>query len=142
MATHGRAHRHGRDARHVSGWAEGGAVFAAVVMVTIGAFQVISGLAAIFDGDFFKVSPHYEFNYSTTGWGWVQLVLGGLILAAGCALFARASWAAVLAICFAGMSAIANFFFIPYYPFWAIVIIALDIWVIWSLTRPGVIHLD
>ncbi len=86
--------------------------------------------------------PHYEFNYSTTGWGWVQLVLGGLILVAGCALFARASWAAVLAICFAGMSAIANFFFIPYYPFWAIVIIALDIWVIWSLTRPGVIHLD
>ena len=40
------------------------------------------------------------------------------------------------------MSAIANFFFIPYYAFWAIVIIALDIWVIWSLTRPGVIHLD
>ena len=81
MATHGRARRHGRDAKHVSGWAEGGAVFAAVVMVTIGAFQVISGLAAIFDGGFFKVSPHYEFNYSTTGWGWVQLVLGGLILA-------------------------------------------------------------
>ena len=142
MATHRRARGEKRRAAHVSGWAEGGAVFAAVVMVILGGFQVISGLAAIFDGDFFKVSPHYEFNYSTTGWGWVQLVLGGLILAAGCALFARASWAAVLAICFAGMSAIANFFFIPYYPFWAIVIIALDIWVIWSLTRPGVIHLD
>jgi hypothetical protein len=142
MATHRRARGEKRGAAHVSRWAEGGAVFAAVVMVMLGAFQVISGLAAILNGGFFRVSSQYEFNYSTTGWGWVQLVLGGLILASGCALFARASWAAVLAICFAGMSAIANFFFIPYYAFWAIVIIALDVWVIWSLTRPGVIHLD
>ena len=33
------------------------------------------------------------------------------------------------------LSAIANFIFIPYYPFWAILIISLDIWVIWALTR-------
>ena len=43
------------------------------------------------------------------------------------------------AIVLAGLSALANFFFIPYYPFWAILVIALDVWVIWSLTRPGVL---
>ena len=40
----------------------------------------------------------------------------------------------------ASLSAVANFFFIPYYPFWAILLIALDVWVIWSLTRPGVVE--
>jgi hypothetical protein len=35
---------------------------------------------------------------------------------------------------------VLNFFFIPYYPLWAIVVIALDVWVIWALTRPGVVE--
>ena len=42
------------------------------------------------------------------------------------------------AIVLAMLSALANFFFIPYYPIWALVVIALDVWVIWALTRPGV----
>ena len=74
-----------------------------------------------------------------TAWGWIHLILGIVVTLAGMSLFAGRAWAAVLAICLAVISAVANFFFIPYYPFWAIVIIALDMWVIWSLTRPGVI---
>jgi hypothetical protein len=35
------------------------------------------------------------------------------------------------------LTAIENFFFIPYYPFWSILVIALCVWVIWALTRPG-----
>ena len=46
------------------------------------------------------------------------------------------------AIILAILSAIENFFFIPYYPFWSIVLIALDVWVIWALTRPGVLRTD
>ena len=42
------------------------------------------------------------------------------------------------AIVLAMLSTLANFFFIPFYPFWSIIIIALNVWVIWSLTRPGV----
>ena len=53
-----------------------------------------------------------------------------------------AGWAVVVGNFLAGLSALANFFFIPYYPFWAILLIALDVWVIWSLTRPGVIQDD
>jgi glycosyltransferase involved in cell wall biosynthesis len=43
-----------------------------------------------------------------------------------------------VAVVLAGLSAIANFFFIPYYPFWSLLMIAMAIWVIWALTRPGV----
>ena len=55
---------------------------------------------------------------------------------AGWGLYKGKAWAAGVAIALAALSAIANFFFIPYYPFWSILVIAIDIWVIWALTRP------
>ncbi len=78
---------------------------------------------------------NYTFNVDTTAFGWIHLLAGLLVLAAGFALFSAATWARVVGVLFAAASAVANFFFVPYYPFWAILIIALDIWVIWALTR-------
>ena len=63
-----------------------------------------------------------------------------LLVITGFGLFNRSAWAGYTAIFLAMLSAIANFFFIPYYPFWSILVIALDIWVIWALTRPGAIR--
>ncbi len=120
----------------VSGWAVGGITFATVMMLLIGVFQVIAGLVAIFDDEFYVVTRNYTFDLDTTAWGWIHLLLGILLLLAGFGLFAGKTWAGVLAITLAVLRAIANFFFIPYYPFWSILVIALDIWVIWSLTRP------
>ena len=121
-----------------SGMAVGGVVFAAVMMIIIGAFQAIAGLAAIIEDDLFVVGKEYIFELDTTAWGWVHLILGVVILLAGFALFAGKVWAGTFAIILAALSAIANFFYIPHYPFWAILIIALDVWVIWALTRPGI----
>jgi hypothetical protein len=120
-----------------SGWAVGGATFAACMILIIGVFQVIAALTALFDDDFFVVAQHYTFNLDTTGWGWIHLIIGLLLLITAFGLFSRSEWAAIVAIALAGLSALANFFFIPYYPLWSIVIIALDVWVIWALTRPG-----
>jgi uncharacterized membrane protein len=124
----------------VSGWAVGGVVFGATVLMLIGVFQAIAGLVAIFDDDFYLVTRNYTFDLDVTAWGWIHLIIGILLVTVGLALFARSTWAGVAAIMLASLSAVANFFFIPYYPFWAILVIALDIWVIWSLTRPGVIR--
>ena len=117
----------------------GGVVFAAAMMIVIGVFQAIEGLVAIFDDDWYVVTRHYTFDLDVTAYGWIHLILGIVILLAGCALFAGKVWGGVLAIFLAILSAIANFFFIPYYPFWSITIIALCIWVIWSVTRPGAV---
>lgn len=122
-----------------SDWAYGGLLFAASMMILIGVFQVIGGLVAIIDDEWFVVTPNYTYDLDVTGWGWVHLILGIVLIIGGAALFQRKLWAGVLAIVLAGLSAIANFFFIPFYPFWAIVIIALDVFVIWALTRPGVL---
>ena len=101
---------------------------------------MIAGLVAIFDDEFYVVGREYTFELDTTAWGWIHLLLGILLAVGGWALFARNAWAGVFAIVLASLSAIANFFFIPYYPFWSIVIIALDVWVIWALTRPGAVE--
>jgi hypothetical protein len=124
----------------VSGWAVGGIAFAATVLTITGAFQIIAGLVAIFDDDFYVVTRNYTFDLDASAWGWVHLLLGLLVLATGFGLFSRAAWAGVTAIMLASLSAILQFFFIPYYPFWSILVIALDIWVIWALTRPGAIE--
>jgi hypothetical protein len=128
-----------RQEPELSGWAAGGIVFAATVLLMIGVFQAIAGLVAIFDDNFYVVTANYTFDLDTTVWGWVHLILGILVAFVGWSLFSRKTWAGVAAITLAMLSAIANFFFIPYYPFWAILQIALAVWVIWALTRPGAI---
>ena len=124
-----------RSTQPVSESAVSGYVFAGVMLITIGTFQAIIGLAAIINDDFFVTTPNYAFEIDVTAWGWIHLLLGLLVAFAGWALFAAKTWARVIGVTFATLSAIANFFFIPYYPFWAILIIALDVWVIWALTR-------
>ncbi len=113
----------------------GGYVFAGVIMILIGSFQAIAGLAGILEDEFYVASPNYIFELDATAWGWIHLLLGLLVAYAGYALFAAKTWARVIGVTLAAVSAIANFFFIPFYPFWAILIISLDVWVIWALTR-------
>ena len=125
--------------RQMSGWAVGGVVFAATMLLIIGVFHAIVGLVAIIDDEFYVVGRQYTFELDTTAFGWIHLLMGLLLVGAGWGLFAGRAWAGVAAIVLAGLSAIASFFFIPYYPVWSIVVIALDVWVIWSLTRPGAV---
>jgi hypothetical protein len=115
--------------------AVGGYVFAGVILIVLGIFHSIAGLVAIFDDGFYVVSANYTFDIDTTAFGWFQLIGGLIVVFAGFALFAAATWARVVGVTVATLSAIENFFFIPYYPFWSILMIALAIWVIWALTR-------
>ena len=126
----------------VSGWAIGGLTFAATMLVLIGIFQVIAGLVAIFNDDFYVLTQNYTFDLDTSGWGWIHLIIGIAVILVGYFLYAGATWAGVTAIVLAVLSAVSNFFFIPYYPFWSILVIALAVWVIWALTRPGVLGAD
>jgi hypothetical protein len=123
--------------REPSGWAIAGTTFAAVMMLMIGVFQVIAGIAALVENEFFVVQDGYLYNLDATGWGAVHLILGLILIFGAWALFSGQEWARIFAIVLAVLSAIANFFFIPYYPFWSIVVIALNVWVIWALTRPA-----
>jgi len=124
----------------VSGWALGAIAFAATILTLSGIFQVLTGLVAIFDDEFFVVTRNYTFDLDVTAWGWLHLLVGLGVLVTGIGLYSRRTWAGVAAIMLAMLSALLNFFFIPYYPIWSLLVIGLNIWVIWALTRPGAIE--
>jgi hypothetical protein len=128
-----------QDPPEVSGWAIGGIAFAGTMMVLIGVFQALAGLVAIFNDEFYVVAQNYTFDLDVTAWGWIHLLVGLAILAVGFGLFARKAWAGVAAIILCMLSALVNFFFIPYYPIWSLLVIGLNLWVIWSVTRAGAI---
>jgi hypothetical protein len=128
-----------REQDDISGSAAGGIMFAGTMLIMIGVFQAIAGLVAVFDDEFYVVTQNYTFDLDTSAWGWVHLLIGIALVGTGWALFSRKLWAGVAAIVLASLSAVANFFFIPYYPFWSILVIALDVWVIWAVTRPGAV---
>jgi hypothetical protein len=123
-----------RQAEQVSGWAVGGIVFAATMLVMIGVFQALTGLVAIFNDEFYVVARNYTFDLDVTAWGWIHLILGVIIAFAGISIYSGATWARAVGIVLAILSAVANFFFIPYYPVWSVLIIALCVAVIWALT--------
>ena len=124
----------------VSGWAIGGITFASALLLIIGVFEMIAGISAIAKDSIYVKAPNYVFSLDTSAYGWIHLILGALIFLTGLGLMRRATWAGVVAIVLAMLSAIANFFWIPYYPWWAIIEIGLAIWVIWAITRPGAIR--
>lgn len=121
-----------------SGLALGFTIVAAAFMMVSGLLAFFEGVAAIVQGSFFVVSSNYAFNLSATGWGIIHLILGVLVFAAGVALFADKTWARITGVVLASFSAIANFVFLPYYPVWAIVMIAIDMFIIWALLYPRV----
>jgi hypothetical protein len=121
--------------RAVSGWAKGLAAFAGAVMILVGFFHAFNGLAAIFEDDFFVIRANYAFDIDITAWGWIHLILGVIVVFAGISIFTSATWARGVGIVLALLSAFANFLFIPYYPVWAVLIIALDIAIIWALVN-------
>ena len=114
-------------------WAGGLTVFAGVILATVGVFQFVQGLAAVIKGGFYVVAPNNIYQFSVSGWGWIHLILGIVLAVTGFFILTGQPWARVVGIVVAVLSAVANFLFIPYYPLWALVIIALDVAVIWAL---------
>jgi hypothetical protein len=120
-----------------SGLAAGFIVFAGIAMVLIGAFHALQGLVALFNDDFYVVGQKWTFEFDLTTWGWIHLLVGVGVVVAGFFVFAGAAWARMVGIGVAALSALLNFMWLPYYPIWSLVVIALDVMVIWALSVHG-----
>jgi hypothetical protein len=134
----------GKQAREVStmedisGWAIGITFFACIMMMMIGSFHIISGLAAIFDDKFYSARPaNYAFDLEPSTWGWIQLIGGTLVMICGALLMTGNTLARIVTLILLVASIIGSFVSIPYYPVWSILIIALDIATIWAITVYG-----
>ena len=126
--------RHARGASH--GESYGMIVFAAVLLWVVGIFNVIDGTAAIARSSVFIGGARYVAG-DLRAWGWVALILGAVQILAAIGVLAgnqAARWFAVAAI---GLNAIGQLFFIPAYPFWSLLIIAVDMVALWGLCAYG-----
>jgi hypothetical protein len=117
--------------------ARGFTVLAATLMIMSGLWSFFVGITGILRGTFYVTVPNYTFSLSAHGWGWTHLILGAVVFAAGSCLFLGMTWARVVGVCLAVISAIANFLFLPYYPLWSILVITLDVVIIWALCTSG-----
>jgi hypothetical protein len=117
-----------------SGWAVGFTAFAAMMMILIGFFQAAMGLVAVFNQEFYVATENYIFAFDVGTWGWIHLIWGVIVLIAGFSVLSGQAWARAVGTIIAIISAIEAFAFIPYQPFWSIILIALSVMVIWALT--------
>jgi hypothetical protein len=120
-----------------SEWAVGWTWFAVFMMVLIGVWHAIAGLAAILDDEFYVVTPNYVFEFDATTWGWIHLIAGIVVALAAYGVSTGAVWGRTVGVIMAAISGIAVFAWLPWYPVWGILILLLDIAVIWALTVHG-----
>ncbi|NMM83305.1 hypothetical protein B2J88_02855 [Rhodococcus sp. SRB_17] len=115
------------------GIATGTNLAAAVLLLTAGVISLLQGISAVAKDDLFVVGAVYIYELDTTTWGWIHIALGVVALAISVGMMMAATWARIAAILIAALSIIANFLWLPHYPLWSILIIALDIVVIWAV---------
>jgi hypothetical protein len=126
----------GEARTHEEGHGYGLVLFASILLVVIACFNVIYGIAAIANSHVFTTHAHYVFGNLKT-WGWITLIIGILQLLAALGVLAGnqpARWFAVVVL---GLNAIDQMFFISAYPFWSIIIIAMDVVALYGLCAYG-----
>jgi hypothetical protein len=124
----------GTGGRHGKGY--GLIIFAFVLLLTVGVFNLIDGIAAIARSHVFIANAHYVVG-DLRAWGWVALILGALQLLTGFGVLVGNQAARWVGVGLIGLNAIAQMLFIPAYPFWSLMIIAVDVVALWGLCAYG-----
>jgi hypothetical protein len=109
-------------------------MLAGVLLIIAACFSMLQGAAAIANGDIYAAGSDYLFQFNMTAWGWVHLVIGVLCLIVAIGILRGTSWGQLCGMLVAGLSAVANFAFLPHYPLWAITVIAVDLLIIYALS--------
>lgn len=115
-----------------SGWV----TFAGTMLSIVGVLNIIYGIAAIDNANFFVNDARYAISELST-WGWVLLIIGVIQFCAAFSIFGGTSWGRWVGVLAAGMNAIAQLLFLPAYPFLALALFAVDIIVIHALIAHG-----
>ena len=125
-----------RGGHRAQGQGYGLVLLASVLLVVVGCFNLIYGIAAIANSHVFTAHAHYVFGNLRT-WGWITLILGAGQLLAAAGVLAGNQVARWFAVAVVGLNAIEQMFFIPAYPFWSLMIIAVDVVALYGLCAYG-----
>jgi len=126
----------GEARSHERGHGYGLVLFASILLLVIGCFNLIYGIAAVAQSHVFAPHAHYVFG-DLRSWGWITLIFGCLQLLAAAGVLAGSQAARWFAVAVIALNAIDQMFFIPAYPFWSILIIAMDVIALYGLCAYG-----
>jgi hypothetical protein len=130
------AMRPARGRTYAEGRGYGLVLFAGVLLLVAGFWNMNYGIAAIANSHVFVANAHYVFGNQRT-WGWITLIFAILLLIAGGGVMAGNQLARWFAVAVVGLNAIEQMFFIPAYPFWSLTIIAMDVVALYGLCAYG-----
>jgi hypothetical protein len=116
-----------------SGLAYGTVLAAGIVMLIGGILEFFRGLTALFTNTLYVSTPKYILEFNVTSWGWVHLIWGLVLVAAGGLIVAGRRLGRILALVPASIAVILNFVSMPWYPLWSMVLLAINVFVIWAL---------
>ncbi|MGW2180296.1 DUF7144 family membrane protein [Streptomyces sp. NPDC001732] len=108
---------------------------AGALLMLSGPLSILVGASGIAEDNLFAASTRYAYRFDLTAWGVIHLVVGVALVAAGLAILTNKSWGRGAGVAVAGISLITQFMFVPYYPAWAIPVMALDLVILFALTR-------
>lgn len=116
--------------------------FAGIMLILAGSINILQGIVAITNASYYKnltAGSHVTLpatnNLST--WGWAILIWGCIVVLAGCCAFTGHMWARIVGITAASLNLILQFGFMAAFPFWALSIMLIDVFVIWALAAHG-----
>jgi hypothetical protein len=113
--------------------AAGVSIFAAAMLMMSGLAEALSGIAALINDAFLVKVGGYIYAFDSTVWGWIHLIMGAALIAVGAFILLGRSWAFVIGIILASINGLLNFMWLPYSPVWAVVMIAINVFVVWAL---------
>ncbi|MYR08025.1 hypothetical protein GTV32_17720 [Gordonia sp. SID5947] len=121
------------DHRLQQGFAGGATIAAAILLLTGGIIGLLQGISAVAKDDLFVVGQEYIYKMDVTAWGWIHIVVSIIAIGIAIGMFTGATWARIGAIVIAALSIILNFLWLPYYPWWSVLVIAIDLVIIWAV---------
>ncbi|HUD05356.1 MAG TPA: hypothetical protein VMR18_00330 [Candidatus Saccharimonadales bacterium] len=116
-----------------SGWA-GWGYFGGLLMAVLGIAQGVLGVSELGQKKlFFVFTDKLVSNNFFTTWGWIDLVVGALLLIAGFSALHGSTMAKTIGSFFAGLAVLANLIFLPVYPLWSVLSVAVAVLIMYSL---------
>jgi hypothetical protein len=114
--------------------AQGWLGFAGILAIMLGGFNIVEGFFALLNDKYVGLANGQFYVFDRTGWGWIHIILGAILLIVGFGIMADQTWARVAGIILSVLAAILQMVYLPIYPFWALINIGLFVFVIYCLT--------
>ncbi|MFI7062536.1 hypothetical protein ACIBL3_16260 [Kribbella sp. NPDC050124] len=108
--------------------------FAGAMLMVIGLVNVFQGFVALVADEELVLTPDNLIVVDVTAWGWTLIISGILLVVVGGGVLTASTWGRIAAIIVVCLHAIVQIAWIGAYPVWAVLMIALDVIVLYSLT--------